>query len=411
MRVYIGNPRVVDLLLTALLAHGHVLLEGVPGVAKTTLVKAFAATLGATRAPHPVHARSAARGHHRHVRALAAGRHVHAARRARSSRTSSSPTRSTARRPRRSRRCSRRCRSGRSRSRAIASSCPAPFIVLATQNPIDLEGTYPLPEAQIDRFLVRVPMGYPSHKDEVAMLRTHDIEAPKARAVLNAHDVLALQSIARRIHVDDDLYEYAVSLTTFTRSHPRVAARRLAARDARPRAGRQGGGACSAVAPFVTPDDLRAVAQHRARPPPRARRPRPRAIRRRATRVDRRGARSASATARRAGLTPAAPARQRVDHAALPDAPRRPPRHRRRSVVGAVGVVARRAGDRRLGRRDARSRSRSRARSRWSRSRASAPPASRCCGAGPKRMMRAARGARSRSRPRCATATRSPRAT
>jgi MoxR-like ATPase len=100
---------------------------------------------------------------------------------------------------------------------------PAPFVVLATQNPVDLEGTYPLPEAQMDRFLVRIAMGYPSAHDEAHMLRTHGSEPPALRAVLNPADVANLQTLAARTHVESDLHDYAVALATFTRSHPRVA--------------------------------------------------------------------------------------------------------------------------------------------------------------------------------------------
>ena len=136
---------------------------------------------------------------------------------------------------------------------------PAPFMVLATQNPIDLEGTYPLPEAQIDRFLVRVSVGYPTPKDEVAMLKTHNADPPKARSVLTVDQLLSLQSIARRIHVDDDLYEYAVGLTSFTRSHAKVLL------GASPRATLglvQAAKSAAVIAgrPFVTPDDMRGVA-------------------------------------------------------------------------------------------------------------------------------------------------------
>jgi MoxR-like ATPase len=136
---------------------------------------------------------------------------------------------------------------------------PDPFFVLATQNPVDLEGTYPLPEAQIDRFLVRVPMGYPTPRDEVAMLRTHGIAPPPVGVVLNPTDVLQLQSIAARIHVEDDLYEYAVALTGFTRAHPRVVL------GASPRATLGLLRAAKSLAvlagrPFVTPDDLRFLA-------------------------------------------------------------------------------------------------------------------------------------------------------
>jgi MoxR-like ATPase len=136
---------------------------------------------------------------------------------------------------------------------------PNPFLVLATQNPIDLEGTYPLPEAQIDRFLVRIPMGYPSTREEVQMLRTFGVEPPAARAVLTATDVASLQNIAARVHVEDDLLDYAVGLTTYTRSHPRVAL------GASPRASlaliqAAKGWALLSGRPFVAPDDVRAAA-------------------------------------------------------------------------------------------------------------------------------------------------------
>jgi MoxR-like ATPase len=136
---------------------------------------------------------------------------------------------------------------------------PAPFMVLATQNPIDLEGTYPLPEAQIDRFLVRVNVGYPTHKDEVQMLRTHNVDAPHARPVLTTADLLTLQSVSKRVHVEDDVYEYAVNLTAFTRTHPRV----LLGCSPRGTLGLVQAAKAAAVIggrPFVTPDDVRGVA-------------------------------------------------------------------------------------------------------------------------------------------------------
>jgi MoxR-like ATPase len=102
-------------------------------------------------------------------------------------------------------------------------------------------------------------MGYPSPRDEVAMLRTHGIAPPPVGVVLNPTDVLQLQSIAARIHVEDDLYEYAVGLTGFTRAHPRVVL------GASPRATLGLLRAAKSLAvlagrPFVTPDDLRFLA-------------------------------------------------------------------------------------------------------------------------------------------------------
>jgi MoxR-like ATPase len=137
---------------------------------------------------------------------------------------------------------------------------PNPFLVLATQNPIDLEGTYALPEAQIDRFLVRIRMGYPSQRDEVAMLRAHNVVGPEPTGVLSANDVLQIQSIAARVHVEEDIREYAVMLSTFTRSHPKVML------GASPRATLSLVRAAKANAvvagrPYATPDDIRAVAE------------------------------------------------------------------------------------------------------------------------------------------------------
>jgi MoxR-like ATPase len=136
---------------------------------------------------------------------------------------------------------------------------PDPFLVLATQNPIDLEGTYPLPEAQIDRFLIRVMMTYPNEKDEIAMLRTHGIAPPVPLVVLSPNDALQLQSITSRVHVDEDLYTYSVAMSQFTRHHPRVVL------GASPRASLgllRAAKACAVLAGrgFVTPDDVRQVA-------------------------------------------------------------------------------------------------------------------------------------------------------
>ena len=258
MRVYIGNPRVVDLLLTSLLAQGHSLLEGVPGVAKTTVVKAFAATLGAsvrrvqftpdllpaditgtyvlspkdqsfTLRPGPIFANVVLADEINRAPAKTQSALLEAM---------------------------------QERQVTIEGDrfeLPNPFMVLATQNPVDLEGTYPLPEAQIDRFLIRIPIGYPSHKDEVTMVRAHNLVTPHSNPVLSVNDVLALQSVARRIHLDDDLYEYIVSLVAFTRSHPRIVL------GASPRAAlglvqASKSAALLAGRAFVTPDDVRGVA-------------------------------------------------------------------------------------------------------------------------------------------------------
>jgi MoxR-like ATPase len=99
-----------------------------------------------------------------------------------------------------------------------------PFIVMATQNPIEFEGTYPLPEAQVDRFMARVSMGYPSPHAEVHMLSAHESgdRVEHLTPVANASDLLAAQDAAIRIRVTDPLRAYVVALLQHTRDDPRV---------------------------------------------------------------------------------------------------------------------------------------------------------------------------------------------
>jgi MoxR-like ATPase len=258
-RVYIGSSRALDMMMVSFLAKGHVLLEGVPGVAKTTLVKAFATALGCsarriqftpdllpaditgTYVLSPRDGTFSLRAGPIFANVVLADEINRAPAKTQSALLEAMQERQVT-------------------IEGDRFELPAPFLVLATQNPIDLEGTYPLPEAQIDRFLVRVVMGYPSTREEAAMLRTHGIDPPAIRPVLNAQDVVALQSICARIHVDDDLHEYCVALTNFTRSHPKVAL------GASPRATLGLVQASKAHAlvngrNYMVPEDVRAVAQ------------------------------------------------------------------------------------------------------------------------------------------------------
>ena len=99
-----------------------------------------------------------------------------------------------------------------------------PFVVIATQNPVEFEGTYPLPEAQVDRFMARLSLGYPSATAEAAMLRSHEAgdRIEDVEAVATAAEVLGLQDAARRVHVADALRTYVVSLLARTRGDVRV---------------------------------------------------------------------------------------------------------------------------------------------------------------------------------------------
>ena len=138
---------------------------------------------------------------------------------------------------------------------------PTPFLVVATQNPLEMEGTYALPEAQRDRFMMRISMGYPDARSEALMLRQRDSVNPleAVRGVVTAAEVSALIAWARAVHVAPTIEDYAVALAQATRSHsdlrlgasPRATLQLV--RAARAQAALQGRG-------FTTPDDVRSVA-------------------------------------------------------------------------------------------------------------------------------------------------------
>ncbi len=100
-----------------------------------------------------------------------------------------------------------------------------PFIVMATQNPIEYEGTYPLPEAQIDRFLIRTGVGYPSKEEEALILlrrKTRGREEPDVNRITGPEEVLACQRTVETVHVEDVVNDYMVAIVSATRSHPQV---------------------------------------------------------------------------------------------------------------------------------------------------------------------------------------------
>jgi MoxR-like ATPase len=101
---------------------------------------------------------------------------------------------------------------------------PRPFMVLATQNPIELEGTFPLPEAQIDRFLMRVVLGYPSREDENAIVLRYERQDPleTLEPVVRAEDLLEMQKQVRAIQVEETVREYIVDVVRATREHEAV---------------------------------------------------------------------------------------------------------------------------------------------------------------------------------------------
>ncbi|MEM9691150.1 MAG: MoxR family ATPase [Myxococcota bacterium] len=257
-KVYIGSSTTIDHLLIALVAGGHVLLEGVPGVAKTTLAKAFAGALGVavrrvqftpdllpsditgTYVLSPKDGTFSFREGPVFANVVLADE------------INRAPPKTQAA-------LLEAMQEGHVTVEGDGFELPRPFIVVATQNPIDLEGTYPLPEAQIDRFLIHIQIGYPSREDEVAMLLAHHAAPVLADPVLEPDAVLRMQELVRHVHVDHDLYDYAVGLSQFTRQDPRVLL------GASPRATLGMIQVAKAAAfldgrEFATPDDVRAYA-------------------------------------------------------------------------------------------------------------------------------------------------------
>lgn len=257
-KVYVGKPDAIDSMTIALLARGHVLLEGVPGVAKTTLMKAFAAAMGCagrriqftpdllpaditgTYILSPKDGTFSLRSGPIFANVVLADELNRAPAKTQSALLEAMQERQVT-------------------IEGDRYELPSPFIVIATQNPIDLQGTYPLPEAQVDRFLLRVPMGYPSHEDEVLMLRTHGVETPEAAPILSAEEVRGFQALAARVFIDEDLLHYATQLTTYTRKLPQVV---LGASPRATLALVQAAKACALMGgrAFVLPDDIRALA-------------------------------------------------------------------------------------------------------------------------------------------------------
>ncbi len=103
----------------------------------------------------------------------------------------------------------------------VTHTLPQPFMVLATQNSIEYEGTYPLPEAQIDRFMLKIRLGYPAGKEEMDILEMQKIEHPieKLNAVVSAEELLNIQKIIRQVELSDQVRKYIVDIVTTTRNH------------------------------------------------------------------------------------------------------------------------------------------------------------------------------------------------
>jgi MoxR-like ATPase len=220
-RAFIGSREIAELLLTSLIARGHVLLEGVPGVAKTTLVKAFSSTLAcAFRRIQFTPDLLPADITGTYVLNQQAGTFVLRegpvfANIVLGDEINRAPAKTQSA-------LLEAMQESQVTIEGETRRLPPPFMVLATQNPVEQEGTYPLPEAQIDRFLMKVEIGYPTSRQERAILRTYSGSSPVVRQAIAPDAILRFQELSERVHIDDELLDYIVALAVFTRDHPQV---------------------------------------------------------------------------------------------------------------------------------------------------------------------------------------------
>jgi len=222
-RVIVGKTREVRLVLVALLCRGHVLIEDVPGVGKTVLAKAIARSIGCSfkriqftpdLLPSDVtgvsvYNQQTGRFEYRPGPIIAQIVLADEINRA-TPKTQSALLEAM--------------EENQVTVDGVTYALPVPFIVLATENPIEYEGTFPLPEAQLDRFLIRLSLGYPSHRGEIEILDRQHYQHPLEHLgqVVTVEDLIAAQEAVRHVQVDDLLKEYIVSLVEATRQHDEV---------------------------------------------------------------------------------------------------------------------------------------------------------------------------------------------
>jgi MoxR-like ATPase len=224
-RAVVGRRAALTLIMTAVLARGHVLIEDLPGLGKTLIARSFAAALGldfkrvqftpdllpADLLGSTIYDMQSGRFEFRpgpiFANLLLADE--------------------INRTPPKTQAALLEAMAERQVSiDGVTHPLPAPFIVLATDNPIEYEGTYPLPEAQLDRFMIRLELRYLSDADELSMLRRRidrGSPEPEVGQVIDAHELLAMRESVEQVTVHDDVLHYVVSLATASRQHPQIA--------------------------------------------------------------------------------------------------------------------------------------------------------------------------------------------
>jgi MoxR-like ATPase len=224
-RVVVGKRSALTLILTTVLARGHVLIEDLPGLGKTLIARSFAAALGLdfTRVQFTPDLLPAdllgstiydMQSGHFEFRPGPIFTNLLLA-----DEINRTPPKTQA----------ALLEAMAERQVSIDGTThllPEPFIVLATDNPIEYEGTYPLPEAQLDRFAIRLELRYLSEQDEASMLRRRldrGSAEPTVNQVVDAHDLLAMRESVEQVSVHEDVLHYVVSLAAATRHHPQVA--------------------------------------------------------------------------------------------------------------------------------------------------------------------------------------------
>ena len=214
-----GKQEAVHLAVVALLAGGHLLLEDVPGVGKTTLAQTIARSLACSfqrvqftsdLLPSDILGLSVFNQQTSRFEFQAGPIFANIVLADEINRTT----------PKTQSSLLEAMGEGRVTIENQTYALPRPFLVLATQNPIEHHGTYPLPESQLDRFLMRIRMGYPSPENEKKILRSQTLNHPidEIRPVMSAEDVLELQEEARRVRVDDSLLDYLMKIVVATRT-------------------------------------------------------------------------------------------------------------------------------------------------------------------------------------------------